>query len=101
MNGSRPKIRELLADASITVIVVEDRERLGRMNVELVEALLSGAGRSLRVMNEPVVQDDLVGDMVEVVTSLCARLYGRRSAARREAAGMAAAGHVSGVEVTG
>ncbi|MGI8683707.1 MAG: hypothetical protein ACR2MO_01145 [Acidimicrobiales bacterium] len=24
--------------------------------------------------------DDLVGDMVEVLTSFCARLYGRRSA---------------------
>ena len=27
--------------------------------------------------------DELVGDMVEVLTSFCARLFGRRSARRR------------------
>jgi len=31
------------------------------------------------------VDDDLVRDMTELMTSLCARLYGRRSAARRAA----------------
>ena len=29
------------------------------------------------------VKDDLVRDMTEVLTSFCARLYGKRSAARR------------------
>jgi predicted site-specific integrase-resolvase len=29
------------------------------------------------------VDDDLVGDVTEILTSLCARLYGRRVAANR------------------
>jgi putative resolvase len=29
------------------------------------------------------VKDDLVQDMLDVLTSVCARLYGRRSARRR------------------
>jgi putative resolvase len=45
MNGSRPEIQMLFADASITTIVVEHRDRLGRMNVELVEAAQQGSGR--------------------------------------------------------
>lgn len=32
------------------------------------------------VMDKGEVKDDLVQDMIEVLTSFCARLYGRRSA---------------------
>ena len=46
------------------------------------EALL-GAGRRLVVVDPSEVEDDLVRDMTEVLTSLCARLYGRRSARTR------------------
>jgi putative resolvase len=37
------------------------------------------------------VKDDLVRDMVEVLTSMCARLYGRRSARKRANAAVKAA----------
>jgi putative resolvase len=40
MNGSRTKARRLLTDPEVTTVVVEHRDRLGRMNVELVEAAL-------------------------------------------------------------
>jgi putative resolvase len=83
MNGSRPKVRRLLADSKVTTVVVEHRDRLGRMNVELVEAALSAAGRRLVVLDPGEVDDDLVRDMTEVLTSFCARRYGRRSARNR------------------
>ncbi len=83
MNGSRSKVRRLLADPAVTTVVVEHRDRLGRMNTELVEAALSAHGRRLVVLDNGEVDDDLVRDMVEVLTSFCARLYGRRSARNR------------------
>lgn len=83
MNGNRPKLRKMLSDPQITMIVVEHRDRLGRMNTELVEAALGAVGRSIRVVEEGEVDDDLVRDVTEVLTSFCARLYGRRSAKRR------------------
>ncbi|MFZ0906064.1 MAG: IS607 family transposase, partial [Mycobacterium sp.] len=83
MDGARTKIRRLLADPEVTVIVAEHRDRLGRMNTELVEAALSAHGRRLVVLDSGEVTDDLVRDMVEVLTSFCARLYGRRSARNR------------------
>jgi len=55
---------------------------LGRQ-AELVEAALSAHGRRLVVVDDAEVDDDLVRDMVEVLASLCARLYGRRSARNR------------------
>lgn len=83
MNGARSKAKRLLADAKVTTVVVEHRDRLGRMNVELVEAALSASGRRLVVLDEGEVEDDLVRDMVEVLTWFCARRYGRRSAKNR------------------
>ncbi|MBK6015688.1 IS607 family transposase [Streptomyces sp. MBT53] len=83
MNGARAKARRLLADPDVTTVVVEHKDRLGRMNVELVEAALAATGRRLVVLDDGEVDDDLVRDMVEVLTSFCARLYGRRSAKNR------------------
>jgi putative resolvase len=83
MTGRRPKLRRLLADPAVQTVVVTHRDRLARMNAELVEAALWAHGRRLVVLDDGEVTDDLVGDMVEVLTSFCARLYGRRSARNR------------------
>ena len=83
MNGRRPKLRRLLADPRVTTVVVTNRDRLGRVNTELVEAALVAAGRRLVVLEPGEVADDLARDMVEVLTSFCARMYGRRSARNR------------------
>jgi putative resolvase len=93
MNGRRPKARRLLADPDVTMVVVEHRDRLGRMNTELVETVLSATGRRLVILDDGEVEDDLVRDMTEVLTSFCARLYGRRSAKNRARAALEAAGH--------
>jgi putative resolvase len=83
INGDRSKIRRLLADPKVTIVVVEHRDRLARVNAELVEAAMSAHGRRLLAVDDSEVTDDLMGDMVEVLTSFCARLYGRRSARNR------------------
>ena len=93
MNGGRSKARRLLADPEVTTIVVEHKDRLGRMNVELIEATLAAHGRRLVVLDDGEVEDDLVRDMVEVLTSFCARLYGRRSAKNRARKALEAAEH--------
>lgn len=83
MNGHRRKLRRLLADPATSVIVVEHRDRLARFGTEHLEAALSASGRRLIVVDEGEVEDDLVRDLIEVMTSMCARLYGRRGARNR------------------
>ncbi|WP_405978781.1 IS607 family transposase [Streptomyces sp. NBC_00158] len=91
VNGIRAKARRLLADPAVTTVVVEHEDRLGRMNVELVEAALSATGRRLVVLNEGEAEDDLAQEMAEVLTFFCVRLYGRRSAGSRAKRALAAA----------
>ncbi|MFE6554582.1 IS607 family transposase [Streptomyces sp. NPDC057746] len=93
ISGGRSKVKRLLADPNVTAVVVEHKDRLGLMNVELVEATLSAHGRRLVVLDDGEVEDDLVRDMVEILTSLCARLYGSRSARNRAREALEAAEH--------
>ena len=85
LNGGRRKLHRLLADVDVAVIVVEHRDRIARFGVEHLESALTATGRRLVVLDPDETDDDLVWDMIEVLTSMCARLYGKRSARRRAA----------------
>lgn len=65
------------------VVAVEDRDRLARLGVEYLGAALSAQGRRIVVADAGEATDDVVGDMVEVLTSMCGRLCGRRGARNR------------------
>jgi predicted site-specific integrase-resolvase len=92
LNGHRTKIMRLLADPSVHTIVVEHRDRLARFGSEYIEAAMSASGRKVVVVDQTEMKDDLVKDMVDILTSFCARLYGRRAAKNRAAKALAAAG---------
>ena len=51
---------------------------------------MSAQDRKLVVAEEADLEDDLVRDMTELLTSFCARLYGRHAAKNKAAAAMSA-----------
>lgn len=73
----------LLRDPAVSTIVVEHRDRSARFGAEYVEAALEAQGRRLLVVDTAEVDDDLVRDVTEILTSLCVRLYGRRASVNR------------------
>jgi len=83
LNGKRRELIKILSDPNVTTIIVEHRDRLTRFGFEFIEAALRAQGRCILVVEEREVDDDLVRDMTEVLTSLAVRLYGKRSARRR------------------
>ena len=91
LNGARRKFLKVLSDSSASVIVAEHRDRVCRFGFEYVQAALRGQKRKILVVDDSELPDDLVRDMTEVMTSLCARVYGRRGAAKRAAAALTAA----------
>ncbi|MFE4255093.1 IS607 family transposase [Streptomyces sp. NPDC056910] len=91
LNGRRRKLHRVLSDPQAVVIVVEHRDRLSGFGVEHLEAVLSASGRRLVVLDPTESADDLVRDITEVLTSMCARLYGRRGAKKRAARAVAVA----------
>jgi putative resolvase len=91
LNGHRRKLTKVLSDPAVTVLIVEHRDRLTRFGFEHLAASLAACGRRIVVLQEAETGDDLVRDVTEVLTSLCARLYGHRSASRRAAKAVAVA----------
>lgn len=94
MNEKRRRLNKILSDSTIGTIIVEHRDRLARMNAGLIESALQAQNRRLIVVDDTEVTDDLVGDMTEVLTSFCARLYGRRAAKNRAEKALAVIEHV-------
>ena len=81
----------MLSDPAASVLVVEHRDRLARFGVEHLEAALAASGRRLVVLDPEETTSDLVGDITEVLTWTCARLYGQRAAKNRAARAIAVA----------
>jgi putative resolvase len=84
VNDSRPKLLALLRDTSITSIVVEHRDRLTHFGFHYLETLLQAQGRTVEVVNlAENDKEDLIADLVAIVYSFTARLYGQRRAKRK------------------
>jgi predicted site-specific integrase-resolvase len=84
VNDRRPKLLSLLKDTSITLMVVEHRDRLTRFGFHYLETLLETQGRKIEVVNMAENdKEELIADLVAIVYSFTARLYGRRRAKRK------------------
>jgi putative resolvase len=83
LNDRRPKFLKLLTDPTIGVIVVEYRDRGTRFGFSYLEQLLAMQGRRLEVVFPRDTDDDLVNDFVSIITSMAARIYGRRKSRRK------------------
>ena len=81
MNDNRPKLQKLLKNESVTRVVVEHKDRLTRFGFNYITTLFDG---EVVVINE-VAEDeaDLMQDFVSLVTSFCARIYGKRRTKRK------------------
>ena len=91
LNGHRKHLIRLLADPAVRRIVVEHRDRLARFGVEYIEAALRAQGRQVVFAEAGEQKLDIVQDFVDVVTSMCARIYGQRAAKNRAKRALAAA----------
>jgi predicted site-specific integrase-resolvase len=83
VNGHRKGMMRLLGNSQVQTILVEHRDRLMRFGFEYVEGALAAQGRKVVVIEAEEIADDVVRDLHEVIVSMCARLYGKRSAKNR------------------
>lgn len=80
LNDTRPKLQKILRERIATRIVVEHQDRLTRFGFNYLKTLYPG---DLVVINKATTdENDLMLDFVSLVTSFCARLYGKRRSKR-------------------
>lgn len=79
MNDTRPKLKKILLNQDHKTIIVENKDRLTRFGFNYIKDLLEIQDRYVEVINETNnADDDLMKDLISIITSFCCRLYGMR-----------------------
>jgi putative resolvase len=76
------KLITLLQKNEVERLVITDKDRLLRFGSELIFALCENNGVEVCILNRPVTlepEQELVEDVLAVITVMSARLYGKRS----------------------
>jgi len=78
MNDKRKKLLDLF-EKPPKRIIVEHKDRLTRFGFSYIEKLSTQMGFEIIVINRDYEeQDDLIKDLISIITSFCCRLYGLR-----------------------
>lgn len=78
MNDNRKQFWKMI-NSNPTIIVIENKDRLTRFGFEYINKLLEKQNCKIEIINQDHQEEnDLIKDMIAVVTSFCCRLYGAR-----------------------
>ncbi|HBE19537.1 MAG TPA: IS607 family transposase [Cyanobacteria bacterium UBA11149] len=84
LNDRRKQLETLLQQNDYDILLVENKDRLAQFGTNYLDVLLLRLGVKLEIVNlADNGKDELMEDLVAVVTSLAARLYGQRRASRK------------------
>lgn len=81
------KLINLVISGKIKKVIVEHSDRLTRFNYKLVEVLFSSHGVKVECIEEVLgktFEDELVKDMLTLMASFSAKIYGKRSHQNRK-----------------
>lgn len=81
LNDTRPKLIKIISNPKVTRIVVEHKDRLTRFGFNYINILSSAEIIIVNKVDND--REDLMQDFVSLVTSFCARLYGKRRTKRK------------------
>ena len=90
MNDNRPKLHKLfklVREHKITCVVVEHKDRLARFNFAIFESFFNSHGVVIEVIEQKAgksYEQELVEDIISIMASFSAKIYGKRSAARKK-----------------
>jgi len=89
MKTKRPKLKQLfklVSDHKINRVVIEYKDRLTRFMFEVFESFFNSYGVEIECVEEVFpksFENELVSDMLSLLSSFSSRIYGKRSAENR------------------
>lgn len=84
LNDERKQLESLLKDEKIKIIIAEHKDRFSRFGLNFINLLMEQQGRKIEIINEVNdSKEDLMQDFVSIITSFCAKLYGKRRQNRK------------------
>jgi predicted site-specific integrase-resolvase len=84
LNDNRKKLEQLFESDDYNILLVEHKDRLARFGTHYLDLLLRRLGVQLEIVNiAENGKDELVQDLIAIITSFAARIYGQRRAKRQ------------------
>jgi putative resolvase len=84
LNDNRKLLTNALQDKNYNILVAEHGDRVTRFGLNYIKLLLSATGKRLEIVNDADNgKDELMQDLVSVITSFVQRIYGLRRAKRK------------------
>ena len=86
LNDNRSKLNYLLEKElnEFKILLVEHKDRLTRFGFNYIDILLKSHNKQIEVINlVDSDKEDMIQDFVSVITSFCARIYGKRRSKRK------------------
>ena len=81
LNDNRRQLEGILKRDDYNILLVEHKDRLARFGTHYLGLLLQRLGIKLEIVNlADNGKDELMQDLVAIITSFAARLYGQRRA---------------------
>ena len=81
------KLCDLVVNGKINKVVIEHKDRLTRFNFEIIKKLAKGFNVDIEVIDielNKTFEEELASDIVSLMASFSARLYGKRSSRNRK-----------------
>ena len=84
MNDNRPKLKSILESNDFDILIVEHKDRLTRFGFNYIETLLTKDNKKIEVVNLSKNDDEnLMEDLISIIYSFSARMYGQRKSKRK------------------
>ena len=90
MSANRPRLKQLfklVEDHAITKVIVEHKDRLTRFNFGVYERFFLSHGVTIEWVDSnksKTYEEELVDDMISLMSSFSSKIYGKRSAENRK-----------------
>ena len=81
LNDNRKQLSKLLKDDKYNILLAEHPDRVARFGLNYLKILLNKLGKELEIVNQATEgRDELMQDLVSIIYSFSARMYGLRRA---------------------
>jgi len=84
VNDNRTKLLKILKEGKATKIIIEHKDRITRFGFNYLKELCNKFNCEIFIINENQNdKEDLIQDFISIITSFCAKIYGKRRTKRK------------------
>jgi predicted site-specific integrase-resolvase len=80
------KLMDLCIEGKVSKVIVEHKDRLARFNINYLKKFFESHNVTLEIVEETLpksYENELVEDMLSLISSFSSKIYGKRSAENR------------------